>query len=108
MNVDVDMYQVFTDTTAIYPREVEEQYLLAGLFEELGELAGAFKKYHRGDYDVRELDRRLLGEAGDVIWYLARILKMRGISISHVMNNNMDKLLARKKGGVLKGDGDDR
>ena len=53
-------YVKFTDTVALYPKEVESQYLALGVADELGELV-----------QERTTDG-LLSEMGDCFWYLLR------------------------------------
>lgn len=104
----LDEYQTKTEETAVYPSEEAVQYLTIGLNDEAGEVAGAYKKYLRGDYDEEELRSRIEGEAGDVLWYWARLLDELDLDASDVMEKNADKLFDRKKRGVIKGDGDNR
>lgn len=106
--VQLDTYQERTRETAVYPEENAIEYLALGLNDESGEVAGAFKKYLRGDYDEEELKERIEGEAGDVLWYWARLLDELDLEASDVMEKNADKLFDRKERGVIKGDGDNR
>jgi len=55
-SMDLDTYQERTRETAVYPEQSAVEYLALGLNDEAGEVAGAFKKYLRGDYgeDTRE------------------------------------------------------
>jgi len=46
-----------------------QKYLSYGLISEIGEVAGAYKKFIRGDYDESELNNRIISEIGDVLWY---------------------------------------
>lgn len=106
--MDLDEYQKKTRETAIYPSENAIEYLTLGLNDESGEVAGAFKKYIRGDYDEDELRERISGEAGDVLWYWSRLLDEMDLTASDVMEKNADKLFDRKDRGVIQGDGDNR
>ena len=90
---------------AEYPEEREEEYLLFGLANEVGELLGKHKKEIRGDY-VNFKDK--LDELGDVCWYLARLFDHYGLSQMEVLHRNFVKLTDRKSRGVIKGDGDNR
>ena len=60
-------YAIQCKRLAIFPSEHSAAYLTLGLFNEIGEVAGALKKQLRGD----ELAHRehLLLELGDVCWY---------------------------------------
>lgn len=106
--MELDTYQERTRETAVYPEENAIEYLALGLNDESGEVAGAFKKYLRGDYDEEELQERIEGEAGDVLWYWARLLDELDLEASNVMEKNADKLFDRKERGVIRGDGDNR
>lgn len=106
--MDIDTYQWRTQETAVYPDEQALIYTSLGLNDEAGEVAGAVKKYIRGDYGEDELRERLKGEAGDVLWYWVRLLDEVDLDASEVMHANADKVFDRKDRGVIKGDGDNR
>jgi len=106
--MQIDEYQTKTEETAVYPSEDAIEYLALGLNDEAGEVAGAIKKYLRGDYDEDELIERVSGEAGDVLWYWARLLDELDLEASDVMEKNADKLFDRKERGEIRGDGDNR
>ena len=104
-----ETYKEFTRTTAQYPKEVEMDYLMIGLANEVGEVLGKFKKHLRGDkMVVQDFNDALVAELGDVMWYFARILDVLGVSFYEVMVNNISKLHSRQARDVIKGDGDDR
>ena len=104
-----ETYKEFTRTTAQYPKEVEMEYLMIGLANEVGEVLGKFKKHLRGDkMVVQDVNDALVAELGDVMWYFARILDVLGVSFYEVMVNNISKLHSRQARDVIKGDGDDR
>lgn len=79
-----------------------------GISDEAGEVAGALKKYLRRDFDVDELRRRVLGELGDVMWYIAVFSYMLNLDLESVAEANLEKLQSRKDRGKIKGDGDNR
>ena len=106
--MDLDEYQERTRETAVYPEQLAVPYLALGLNDESGEVAGAVKKYMRGDYGKEELRERLKGEAGDVLWYWVRLLDEADLDASDVMEANADKVFDRKERGVIRGDGDNR
>lgn len=106
--MDLDEYQERTQETAVYPSKEAINYLGLGLNDESGEVAGAIKKYMRGDYDEDELRERVEGEAGDVLWYWVRLLDEMDIDASDAMEKNANKVLDRKERGVIRGDGDER
>ena len=85
-------YMKFTQDTAQYPKEVEMEYLMLGLANEVGEVLGKYKKYLRGD----------------VMWYFVRICDMLDVTLYEVMTRNIDKLSTRMLKDTIKGEGDDR
>jgi NTP pyrophosphatase (non-canonical NTP hydrolase) len=68
--VSIGEYIRWTDTTAIYPKEREQEYLRLGLLSEVGEVAGVLKRRVR---DGEVAPEKLLAEIGDLLWYLARL-----------------------------------
>lgn len=79
-----------------------------GASDEAGEIAGAMKKYLRGDFGTHELRRRLKGEIGDTLWYLAVLADDIGFDLSEVAEGNIKKLRDRDERGKITGDGDNR
>ena len=110
--MDWATYQDWTKTTAVYPEEKEEEYLMLGLASEVGELLGKFKKEIRGDEFVENFDGKKvndkLDELGDVCWYLARLMDHYDLTHQEVLHRNFTKLADRKARDVLKGEGDKR
>jgi|TARA_R110002167_G_scaffold154696_1_gene348949 NTP pyrophosphatase (non-canonical NTP hydrolase) len=103
--MDWETYREWTRTTAQYPKDKEEEYLLIGLANEVGEVLGKYKKQIRGDGDKY---KEIRAELGDVCWYLARIFDMYDMKLIEVLHENYVKLEDRKTRGVIKGDGDRR
>ena len=103
--MDWATYQDWTKSTAVYPEEREEEYLMVGLANEVGELLGKYKKEIRGDGE--KLDDKL-DELGDVCWYIARLFDHYGVTHQQILHNNTVKLIDRQIRGKLKGDGDKR
>ena len=102
-------YMKFTQDTAQYPQEVEMEYLMLGLANEVGEVLGKYKKYLRGDKMIRQdFEKALVSELGDVMWYFVRICDMLDVTLYEVMLDNIHKLNDRMLKGTIKGDGDDR
>jgi len=106
--MDLNTYQIGAVNTAIYPGDVALPYLALGLGNEAGEVQGKIKKYLRGDYDDIDLRVKLIGELGDVLWYLSVLAYQLDISLGAIALANLDKLADRKARGKLKGDGDTR
>lgn len=110
------------------------EYALAGLMEEVGEIAGKFAKYQRRNIHtacpnrgcngekigwglftqkhLRDEDRKFLhglsAEVGDALWMLAELCTLYGLSLGRVMERNLRKLDDRKARGVIDGEGDER
>ena len=104
-----ETYKQFTRNTAQYPKEVEMEYLMLGLANEVGEVLGKYKKYLRGDVLIQQdFEQKLISEMGDVMWYFVRICDMLDVTLYDVMADNIVKLNDRKVRGTIKGDGDDR
>ena len=82
--------------------------MVCGLCSEAGEVAGAHKKFIRGDYDKANAISELVKEMGDVLWYLAGLAEEIGYSLQEIAQINIDKLSSRKERGVIKGKGDQR
>ena len=103
--MDFETYKKWTRTTAMYPKEKEEEYLMIGLANEVGELLGKYKKQIRGDGSKF---KEIRGELGDIMWYLARLFDHYELSLLEILHENFAKLMDRKNRGVIKGDGDNR
>lgn len=109
MNLDEYQKEAFK-----FARFESDIHPLLALAEEVGELTGIFAKAFRGDdlaarYGTQEkLLEAVMKEAGDVLWQLAALLSVDGISLEQVAQMNLDKLKDRAERGVIKGSGDDR
>lgn len=78
---------------------------LKGLVEEIGEVAGIFKRIDRGDYDwysEQALDS-MKSELGDVLWYLAGLASINGLSFDKIWEYNREKIAQRYADGTIKG-----
>ena len=84
------------------------EYMLCGLCSEAGEVAGAYKKHIRGDYDYEKARIAMAKELGDVLWYCAGLAEQLGYPLAEIAQMNILKLQSRAERGVLKGNGDDR
>lgn len=108
MTIDADHYQSECSKTAIYPASDGRIYTILGLTNEAGELAGKYKKYLRDNTDYSVLREQLIAELGDVLWYCAMLADEMGVSLSDVMQQNLDKLKGRADRGTIGGSGDVR
>lgn len=97
-----DHYQELTRLTAKYPKELAIPYCTLGLTGEAGELANIVKKTIR---DNAPIDK-IFSEAGDILWYLARLLDEAGFKLSDVAEANIKKLDERYKTGTIGGNGE--
>lgn len=113
--LDFNEYQHQTKSTAIYPQAGSGSfnalaYVVLGLSNESGEVAGKLKKVWRDADGVvtKEHDDAIAAELGDVLWYLARVADELGYRLEDIALANLNKLLSRKKRGVIGGSGDNR
>lgn len=85
-------------------------YSCLGLSNEVGEFLGKIKKIFRdkkGEFSKTTVEE-LKGELGDVLWYFTQICTDLDISLDEVADENLKKILSRKKRNKLHGDGDNR
>jgi len=103
-------YQAKAHRTAIYPRDMWQEYLALGVASEAGEIAGKFKKIIRDeDGKITEDYRAVLkGELGDVLWYVTQLATELRFGLDEIAEANLTKLLSRQERSKLQGDGDDR
>jgi len=102
-------YQKSTNSTAIYPKHIEEEYLMSGIAGEVGELVSKYaKRLRKGSNIDREYVDGIAGELGDILWFVSQLCNYHHLSLSNVMESNINKLKDRKQRGVIEGDGDKR
>lgn len=111
-------YQEQAHKTAIYPTDETllspaQIYSLMGNGGETGELLNLCKKALRGDYGQDpvinvEFRKKLVGELGGQLWYLAEVCSVFGLELNEVAQANLELLADRQERGVLKGSGDNR
>lgn len=108
--MDIDEYQKWTESTRceLKGEGSYEEHLVYGLVEEVGEVMGVMKRRVRDGWDSATVEDKLVGELGDVLWYLSQLALAYGITMSEILAVNMMKLEDRKKRGVLHGEGDVR
>jgi len=110
-SIRLNKFQIESFGTAMYPNKGDNlTYPVLGLCGEAGEVAEKLKKMYRDDDGQLTPERRegLIGELGDVLWYVAAVASELNVTLSDVAQGNMDKLYSRRDRGVLSGDGDDR
>lgn len=92
-------------------------YMAFGLVAEVGELADKIAKWKRKKeayvtddllvFDTFHIDKAeskrasLMGELGDVLWFVAGIADHFGYSLSEVAEMNLEKLAGRKSKGTI-------
>lgn len=108
--MDIDAYQHWTRGLVLANALPALAYDALGLCDEAGEVVGKVKKLYRDDGGMVTPERQqaLKLELGDALWYLVRVADDLGISMSEVIQGNVDKLESRKVRGVQQGDGDNR
>ena len=85
-------YMDFCKHSARYPIHRELEYLMIGLMNEAGEVGGAYKKEIRDDINNRDL---IIDEMGDVMWYLTNLCRVYDITLSQLMDKNIQNLISR-------------
>ena len=128
--MDFDKYQEMTEKTAIYKDEIENilnehlifhelkdkvtfllQMSYAGLgLGESGETQNKLKKIirdHKGEVND-EVRKGVAGELGGMLYYIAQMCTIFGLSMSDVAEDNIKILYDRLDRGVIKGSGDNR
>jgi len=85
-------------------------YCTLGLCGEAGEFAEHIKKMLRDDGGklTEEKKKSLIGELGDVLWYLSVLANELDTDLESVVEYNLKKIKSRKERGVQKGSGDFR
>ena len=122
MSMELNEYQEKAMSTCL-PSCNNFAYMSLGLVSEVGELAGKVAKAVRKEEitffesDIycglktpedggAELHKGIIGEIGDVLWFVSGICDVLGISLEDVAESNLAKLAERKKNGTIIGNGD--
>ncbi len=104
----IEDYQAQTHYTNLYPEDLMLFCLVLGINSEAGEIADKVKKFYRGDKMDTGLKLLLMGEMGDLLWYISETANHLGVNLSEVAQMNIEKLKDRAKRGVINGSGDNR
>ena len=104
--MDMDTYQGYASSTAVYPDRYAIVYPVLGLAGEAGEVAGKLSKYLRGDGDINEEEMAL--ELGDCLWFISQAALDLGYTLEEIAEMNVAKLQKRAAEGTIKGTGDNR
>lgn len=122
MSMELNEYQEKAMSTCL-PSCNNFAYMSLGLVSEVGELAGKVAKAVRKEEITlfgndlycgkqlpedggKELHKGLIGEIGDVLWFVSGICEVLGMSLEDVAEANLAKLAERKKNGTIIGNGD--
>ena len=107
-----DEYQADSAETNLHPPPLVPPlvYYALAINEEAGELAGKVKKIYRDQNgDMTDADKgAIIGECGDILWYLTRFCEVVGVSLSTMAFQNIVKLEGRVERGTIQGSGDKR
>jgi NTP pyrophosphatase (non-canonical NTP hydrolase) len=113
--MELNDYQALAHRTAVYPTKEPNgalYYTALGLTGEAGEVANKVKKIYRGDFppgtSAGKIREDIVKELGDVLWYVAEMSSVLGVSLDEVAKINVAKLQARQSLGSIQGAGDDR
>lgn len=77
-------YASFTATTAIYPEQVAAEYLTLGLCSEVAECLELIDTGRQRNRTY--LGNEIGGEAGDCVWYVARLAVTYGFDFDGIVN----------------------
>ena len=122
MSMELNEYQEKAMSTCL-PSCNNFAYMSLGLVSEVGELAGKIAKAvrkeeitlfgndlycgkHITEDGGAELHKGLIGELGDVLWFVSGICNVLGLPLEDVADANIAKLAERKKNGTIIGNGD--
>jgi NTP pyrophosphatase (non-canonical NTP hydrolase) len=104
-------YQAIAATTNRYTECTGPiPYLVMGLCDKAGEVAGKVKKIFRdkgGQVSAEDIEA-VKYELGDVLWYLSQLASAIGCTLEEVAWANAQKLESRAARGVIGGSGDMR
>jgi NTP pyrophosphatase (non-canonical NTP hydrolase) len=109
----LDLYQREARKMAVYPGRGTHEglvYTTLGLAGEAGELANHLKKVLRDDGSKLTPERRkaILGELGDILWYVSQCAREMGFTLDEVGKANLEKLQSRTVRDRIRGSGDHR
>ncbi len=91
----INEYQKLAMTT-LNPKLSEKDILINGVMGLCGEAGEAIDIVKKHLAQGHELDREhLIGELGDIAWYLAETATVLGVDLEEVLQRNIDKLRAR-------------
>jgi len=101
-----DIYEEFVEHMVLTKGDGRLIENTLGIVGEAGEVAEKVKKFIRGD---GALDKKeVLKEIGDVVFYCTALANHLGYGLQDAIDWNVHKLMERKRGGKVRGTGDNR
>ena len=98
----INEYQELAMRTA-NPEVDRDGMLLNGVMGLCGEAGECIDLVKKNRFQGHELDRdRLIGELGDVAWYLAEAAYALGVDLEEVLSRNVEKLRKRYPQGFTR------
>jgi NTP pyrophosphatase (non-canonical NTP hydrolase) len=104
--INTDEYTEFVEGKIITEGKDRLFENFIGLTEELGEVASLVKRYLRDGTPISK--DKLKAELGDVTFYTVAFGNCFDISLTDIINSNVEKLNSRAARGKIKGSGDNR
>jgi len=80
-----------------WPEREQIANAVMGLAGEAGEIAELFKKQLYHGHNISAM--QIIDELGDLMWYLAAIASLEGLSLDDIAQANIDKLWQRYPNG---------
>ena len=102
--MNANQYQYDAMKTRLPTADME--YCVMNLAAEAGEVAGIFAKARRDDKVIDK--ENLCKELGDVCWQVAAVAHLSGLTLTEILEANLQKLQKRQSRGTLTGSGDNR
>ena len=102
--MNANQYQYDAMKTRLPTADIE--YCVMNLAAEAGEVAGIFAKARRDDKVIDK--ENLCKELGDVCWQVAAVAHLSGLTLTEILEANLQKLQKRQSRGTLTGSGDNR
>lgn len=103
----LNKFQELASLTAIYEEQgtaIGRMYAALGLCGEAGEVSELTKKHWRNDGGQMTSERgdQIMGELGDVMWYVAAVATEWGLELADCCEEVLEKLQQRSDEGNLK------
>lgn len=95
--MELDEYQKSAIKAARFNIEKDEGRVISllGLAGEIGELSTEFKKQIRDGNSYKVFQNKVIEELGDILWYLASISSVEGLSLESIAKANLQKIESR-------------